>query len=61
MTMITSNWNETVGALSSLSTQIQTHYPDGATFLEHWGWQQPALTRMDLTDAIQRLIERIRP
>lgn len=59
MPVITSNWNETIGALSALSAQIQAHVPTDATFLEQWGWNQPALNRQDVTDQIQKVIERI--
>lgn len=49
--------NEISGALSSLSSQIQSQFPDFPSFAEHWNWQQPGITKYDLIDRITRTIE----
>lgn len=48
--------NEISGALSALATQIVASIGDDRTFMEIWQWQQPGVTRHDISDKIQNTI-----
>ena len=51
--------NQISGTLSALSTQIISTVGDDRPFNEMWNWQQPGITRYDLTDRIAKTIENI--
>ncbi|MCC6925298.1 hypothetical protein [Novosphingobium sp.] len=59
MAILTSQLNEIIGALTTLNNQVQNQFPDGASFSEHFSWQNPGISKQDFSDRIARTIEHL--